>query len=117
MADRIAVQPGNWEVDSFGDGNDVVLFSNVLHGPASNTPMKLSKAYNSLTDGGLLVIQEFLLNDARTGPLIPALFNMMVGAYSKAELFAIIEEAGFCEAKLVNNCEKIGSSWIVAKKH
>ena len=116
MQDRVSVQEGNWETDSFGQDNDVVLLSNVLHGSGSGAAMKLSKAYDSLIGGGLLVIQEFLLNDQKTGPLIPALFNIMVGAYSKAELFSIIEKCRFREAKVVANCEKLGFSWIVAKK-
>jgi len=116
MQDRVSLQQGNWETDSFGQDNDVVLLSNVLHGSGSGAAMKLSKAYDSLIGGGLLVIQEFLLNDQKTGPLIPALFNIMVGAYSKAELFSIIEKCRFREAKVVANSEKLDFSWIVAKK-
>ena len=78
--------------------------------------MKLRKAYNSLVGGGLLAVQEFLLNDEKTGPLIPALFNVMVGAYSAAELLALIENAGFGNPKVVKTCEQIGCSWITASK-
>ncbi len=116
MQDSVSIRQGNWETDSFGRDNDVVLLSNVLHGSGSGAAMKLSKAYDSLIGGGLLVIQEFLLNDQKTGPLIPALFNIMVGAYSKAELFSIIEKCRFRKAKLVADCEKLGSSWITAEK-
>jgi hypothetical protein len=116
MQDRITFQEGNWDADDFGEGNDVVLLSEVMHGADSQAEMKLKKAYDSMTAGGLVVIQEFLINDEKTGPLIPALFNMMVGAYSKRELLGIIEWAGFTEAGLAASDEKIGSSWIVAKK-
>jgi len=47
MHDRISVRQGDWTTDSFGDDNDVVLFSNVLHGPGSDAEMKLGKAYDS----------------------------------------------------------------------
>ena len=116
MQERGVLQEGNWETDRFGEDNDVVLLSDVMHGPESKAQMKLKKAYDSLVSGGLVVIQEFLLNDKKTGPLISALFNIMVGAYSKAELFSLIEKAGFYEPKLVADCEKIGSSWITAGK-
>ena len=116
MADRISVQAGNWDTDTFGADYDVILLSNVLHGPESNAKMKLSKAYESLIGGGLLVIQDFLLNDEKTDPLVPALFNMMVGAYSKKDIFALIEENGFCRSKLVAECERIGSAWITTEK-
>lgn len=116
LQDRVSVQQGNWDTDDFAEGNDVVLFSNVLHGPSSNAQVKLSKAYDSLIDGGLLVIQEFLLNDEKTGPLIPALFNIMVGAYSANELLSIIEKQRFLEPGVVASCDEIGSSWITARK-
>lgn len=113
---RVSVQEGNWETDDFGENNDVVLLSNVMHGPGSGTQAKLKKAYNSMLPNGLLVIQEFLLNDQKTGPLIPALFNIMVGAHSQAEVFSIVKEVGFTEPKLIISCEKPGSSWITAGK-
>jgi predicted O-methyltransferase YrrM len=116
VADRISFSRGSWETDDFGRDNDVVLMSNVLHGSNSQAQMKLLKAYNSLISGGLLVIQEFLLNNSETGPLIPALFNVMVGAYSENELISIIEEAGFSNPKIVAQNEDIGCSWITAEK-
>jgi hypothetical protein len=116
MQDRVTTRPGSWENDDFGQGNDVVLLSNILHGPNSNAQMKLAKASNSMTGSGLLIIQEFLLDDDKTGPLIPALFNIMVGAYSRAELIAEVAHAGFVNAKLVSTSENIGCSWVTAVK-
>jgi SAM-dependent methyltransferase len=116
MESRISVREGNWETDSFGSGYDVVLLSNVLHGADSSAAMKLKKAWDCLDRGGLLVIQEFLLNEDKTGPLIPALFNVMVGAYAGAELFSVIEEAGFSSPELVLQNEAIGCSWVTAIK-
>lgn len=116
MQDRISLQEGNWDTDDFGEGNDVVLLSDVMHGPGSGAEMKLKKAYDSMVDGGLVVIQEFLLNDEKTGPLVSALFNVMVGAYSKTELISVIESAGFTNAELVVSSEELGSNWVTAKK-
>jgi hypothetical protein len=112
LKDRISVQEGSWDRDSFEEGNDVVLLSNVLHGPSSNARVKLRKARDSLIVGGLLVIQEFLLNDKKTGPLIPALFNIMVGSYSEGELLSLLEEEGFAEANVVASSEELGCGWI-----
>ncbi len=116
IQDVITVREGDWETDDFGEDNDVVLLSDVMHGPGSKAQMKLKKAYDSLLCGGLVVIQEFLLNDRKTGPLIPALFNVMVGAYSQAELFGIVEETGLIKPKLVISSEELGSSWVTAGK-
>lgn len=116
MEDRIDFAPGNWDDDEFGNNNDVVLFSNVLHGPTYNVEHKLAKAHASMTKGGLLVIQEFVLNNEKTGPLISALFNVMVGAYSQNELLAVIIAAGFTNAIIAAKDDEIGSCWITAEK-
>ena len=116
MQDKVSIRQGNWDTDTFGEGYDVVLLSNVLHGPASEAEMKLNKAYDSMVGAGLLVIQDFLLNDEKTGPLIPALFNIMVGAYSICELLRITKEAGFVRAAVVVSSQQIGSAWITAEK-
>ena len=116
MQDRVATQAGNWETEAFGEGNDVVLLSNVLHGSGSKAKMKLKKAYDSMVQGGLLLVQDFLLNDEKTGPLIPALFNVMVGSYSCSELLSIIKEAGFEHTKVIVSSQEIGFTWITAEK-
>lgn len=116
MQDRVTTQAGDWDTDAFGEGNDVVLFSNVLHGPGSKAEIKLNKTYDSMAGDGLLVVQDFLLNDEKTGPLIPALFNVMVGTYSRCELLSIIKETGFVNAGVVVSSQEIGFTWITAKK-
>jgi hypothetical protein len=78
--------------------------------------VKLKKAFESMVSGGLLTIQEFALNDDKTGPEIPALFNVMVGAYSKAELVDEITKAGFVNPQVVTESEEIGCTWITASK-
>ena len=116
MEDRVSIHEANWDTDEFGSDYDVVLFSNVLHGENSKARMKLEKAYESMVSGGLLVIQDFLLNNDKTGPLKESLFNIMVGTYSKEELLYEISEAGFVKVKVVVQAEEFGSSWVTAVK-
>jgi ubiquinone/menaquinone biosynthesis C-methylase UbiE len=116
MQGRITLQVGDWNKDEFGTGYDCLLMSNILHGPSSQAPMKLAKAFRALESGGLLIVHDFLLNDEKTGPLPAALFNLMVGAYSVGELMAIIEEAGFKDVRLVAYLPKRGSGLITATK-
>jgi hypothetical protein len=113
---RIGVQEGSWETDEFGRGYDAALLSNVLHGAGSQAGMKLRKAYAALEAGGLLAVQEFVLNDAKTGPLVPALFNVMVGAYSRAELAGEIEKAGFVDVQAAGQDAAVGSLWLTARR-
>jgi ubiquinone/menaquinone biosynthesis C-methylase UbiE len=114
MQGRITLQVGDWNKDEFGTGYDCLLMSNILHGPSSQAPMKLAKAFRALESGGLLIVHDFLLNDEKTGPLPAALFNLMVGAYSVGELMALIEEAGFKDVRLVAYLPKRGSGLITA---
>lgn len=116
MKERVSTRAGNWDTDAFGENNYVVLLSNILHGSGSKAEMKLKKAYDSMVGGGLLLVQDFLLNDEKTGPLIPALFNMMVGAYSRGELLSLIKAAGFINDKVVVSSQEIGFTWITAEK-
>lgn len=103
LGDRIHFQVGNWETDEFGRDYDALLMSNILHGPGSMAPEKLIKAYAALTDGGLLVVQDFLLDNDLSGPLSAALFNLRIGAFTVEQMLSVIEEAGFERVSLVSN--------------
>ncbi|MCZ7572305.1 MAG: methyltransferase [Ardenticatenaceae bacterium] len=100
--DRIDFQAGNWETDQFGHGYDALLMSNILHGPGSRAREKLVKAYSTLAEGGLLVVQDFLLDNDLSGPLPAALFNLRNGAFTVDQMLAVIEEAGFERVSLVS---------------
>jgi predicted O-methyltransferase YrrM len=115
LSDRIHLQPGDWNEDEFGADFDAVLLSMAMHGAGSQAAMKLGKAFRALNPGGWLLVQEFLLNAEKTGPLLPALFNLMVGAYSLPELLAEIEAAGFVGAGLRAVGDR-GNSLVVARK-
>jgi SAM-dependent methyltransferase len=115
LQDRIHTQAGNWDTEEFGDGNDVVLFSNVLHGPSSNARMKLDKAFRSMVPGGLLVAHDFVLDEEKTGPLVPALFSLWAaGVYSSRELIEEMRDAGFSDPSIRVVDEALGSTWITA---
>ena len=116
LSDRITTVTGSWDTDEFGAGFDAAIMSNIMHGKNDDALMKLKKAYNALEPGGLLAVQEFLLNDEKDGPVIAALFNMMVGAFSQSELLDVITQAGFADAKIVSVNETIGSGWVTAQK-
>jgi hypothetical protein len=116
MADRVGTVVGDWDKDEFGQGHDVLLLSNIMHGPTSGAETKLAKAGRALVPGGLLIVQEFLLNAEKTGPLIPAIFNVMVGAFSEPELKSRIAAAGFADLKVFPMPEKAGTTVVTAVK-
>ena len=116
MADRVGARPCDWNADAFGTGHAAVLLSNVLHGPSSRAEMKLAKAHRALEPGGALIIQDFLLNDEKTGPLHPAIFNVMVGAFSRKELAERVEAAGFADLRFAPMPEDVGTTLLLAAK-
>lgn len=118
MAGRVRAQVGDWNEVEFGNADrEVVLMSNVLHGPESQAEMKLAKAHGALVPGGLLIVQDFLLNPEKTGPLIPAVFNLMVGAFSLTEMIDRITAAGFSEPGVQPMPERVGTTILTAEKH
>jgi ubiquinone/menaquinone biosynthesis C-methylase UbiE len=116
MSGRVAAVVGDWDKDDFGEGNDVVVLSNIMHGAGDKAEMKLAKAHKSLVPGGLLIVQDFLMNAEKTGPLIPALFNVMVGAFSLPEMTQRIAAAGFAKLRVRPMPENVGTTVITAEK-
>jgi precorrin-6B methylase 2 len=102
LADRVEFAGGDFLQDELPKGQDVAWLSQVLHGENPQDAARLVKnAAASLNPGGLLVIQEFVINNDRSGPAHPALFslNMLVGtnggqAYTLDEIRAMMESAG-----------------------
>jgi len=116
MSDRVRTAICDWNEDEFGTGNDVVLLSSVLHGPTSGAEMKLKKTHKSMKPGGVLIVQDFVMNAEKTGPLIPALFNVMVGAFSLPELAGRIEDAGFEGVRVQPMPDDAGTTVLTATR-
>lgn len=107
LSDRIAFTSGDFIAKEIKGRFDVAWLSHILHSEgAQGCAVVLAKAVAALEPGGLLLVQEFILDDAQAGPLFPALFslNMLLGtptgqAYAEGELCAMLETAGLREVK------------------
>lgn len=107
LTERIAFVAGDIVVDRIGTGFDVVWISHLLHSEGPETCAAiLAKAAAALNEGGLLLIQEFILDDSRDAPLQPALFslNMLIGtpagqSYAQGELCDLMTQAGLRDVK------------------
>lgn len=105
VEDRITLRAGDYFRDDFGRGNDVVLLSAILHSMAPRScRLLLRKSYDSLISGGLVVVQEGLIDPDGTSPVWAALFslNMLVNtgegrSYSGSEIAGWMREAGFVQ--------------------
>lgn len=107
LAHRVAFVPGDFHADPLPGGFDVVWLSHVLHadGPTACAAL-LRKAVASLNPGGIMMVQEFILDDAKCGPQFPALFslNMLLGtetgqSYSGSELSELMTGAGLSDVQ------------------
>ncbi|NVN92453.1 MAG: methyltransferase domain-containing protein [Desulfuromonadales bacterium] len=107
LSHRITVVSGDITSDPIGKDFDVVWISQLLHseGPQSAAAI-LKKAAQALVPGGMIVVQEFILDNMRTAPPFPALFslNMLINtthgqSYSQGELEEMLANAGVTDIK------------------
>jgi len=90
-------------------GHDCVLLSMILHDWSEHDDRQiLRKCYEVLPSGGLLVVSELLVDDAKTGPPAAALMslNMLIETvggrnYTAAEYAAWLDETGFDRLRTV----------------
>lgn len=102
MEGRIDFVAGDFTRDELPGGYDVAWLSQILHSQSPDMAARVvRKAGQALVNGGLLLIQEFTLDDDRTGPQHPALFslNMLLQtaegqAYTQSELTTFMHDAG-----------------------
>lgn len=102
LSGRISFESGDFTADRINGRFDVAWLSHILHGegPAECSAL-VKKAVSALEPGGMILVQEFILDDAMDGPLFPALFslNMLLGtpggrSYSQGELIDMLAAAG-----------------------
>jgi SAM-dependent methyltransferase len=108
VGDRYHLIPGSaFDVD-FGDGYDLALITNLLHGFDTQDCTKLmGKVHAALNLGGRAAIAEYVPNPDRVSPPIAAAFSLTMlaatpsgDAYTFAELEGISKAAGFTRVEL-----------------
>jgi len=103
VGDRHSTVPGDAFTVDWGAGYDLALITNFLHHfdvPTCTGFLRRVRA--ALVPGGRVAVLEFVPNEDRTSPPIPAAFalTMLAGtkggdAYTMAELTAMLKDAGF----------------------
>jgi hypothetical protein len=100
---QVTTMEGDYLKDGFGSGNDAVLLSSMMNQESPEVNKRtFRKAFDSMVSGGLLILQEQMLNADKTGPVLSALIgvNQLIhtpagAAYSDKEISSWLEEAGF----------------------
>jgi 16S rRNA G1207 methylase RsmC len=109
LAARYATICGSaFEVD-WGSGYDLVLLPNFLHHfDTAGCTAILRRAHAALAPGGRVAIVEWVLNDDRVSPPVPALYTMTMlfttpagNTYTAVELAAMLADAGFASPVVV----------------
>lgn len=106
LRDRISTRAGDIWTDSF-PAADLHFYSLVYHDwPPEKCAVLSAKSFESLPIGGRIVIHELLVDDNRDGPLVPALFSVIMllwtegRQYSAGELVGLLRHAGFSDIKV-----------------
>jgi SAM-dependent methyltransferase len=108
VEDRFSALPGSAFDLEFGGDYDLVLLTNFLHhfSPAKNEAL-LNKVHAALKPGGRAAALEFVPNDDRISPPVPAKFSMMMlggtaegDAYTFRELEQMFLSGGFSRCEL-----------------
>ena len=104
---RVTVHAADMLADSWPDGYDVHLFSNVLHDwdvPLVSRLLERSAA--ALPAGGLVIVHDAHLNAEKTGPLAVAEYSALLmhstegRCYGVSEMEQLLVKAGFEHVKM-----------------
>jgi predicted O-methyltransferase YrrM len=110
MTERVGTQVGNYlDDDSFGENYDIALMSSMLNQESPEVLKAiLTKAKAALNDGGLMIVQEQLLDDDKNGPRLPAVIglNQLIHTpggqnYCGREIMDFMEAVGFADVHYV----------------
>lgn len=108
VASRFHTIAGSALEAPFGEDYDLVLLTNFLHHFDLPTCKKvLSKVYAALQRGGRAAILEFIPNEDRVSPAVPAQFSLMMlattpagDAYTYSQYEAALRGVGFQKSEL-----------------
>jgi 3-hydroxy-5-methyl-1-naphthoate 3-O-methyltransferase len=124
MQERVTVHPGNYFLDEFAGGNDLVLLSNSLQTEGGTTcRMLLGKVFKALAPGGQLVIHGVMPNQDRVTPPQPALFPLQMllscpegDAHPAEDICSWAAEAGFVDLTVARLAAPAFTSLILGRK-
>jgi O-methyltransferase/methyltransferase family protein len=123
VADRFDYLEGDFREVDFGTGFDLAILGHIVHGEGADWGKRLlGRVCDALSDGGMLLIGEFVPNDERSGPAWPLLFglNMLINTqagdvFTMREYRAWLKEAGFRKVAAMPAAEHV-SPLILATK-
>jgi cyclopropane fatty-acyl-phospholipid synthase-like methyltransferase len=124
LVDRVELIAGDYRVDHIPGRYQAIFLSNIIHGEGENENGRLmAKLFLSLEPAGRIIIKDHILNDARTGPPVGALFSMLMllttfkgRCYSFSEVSQWLEGAGFKRIEQRPLPPPLTSSLVIGQK-
>ena len=122
MTSSVTTMAGDYLVNDFGHGYDLVFISAVVHinSPGENLRL-IRKAAEALNPGGQVVIRDHVMSEDRTQPETGAIFalNMLVGTlhgdtYTENEMREWMEQSGL--TKILRKETAGGASLMIGRK-
>ena len=113
---------GNYLNINFGSGYDIILLSAIVHiNSYDQNKIIIKKCGDALNNSGIVIINDFIMNDDRTQPYHGAIFslNMLVGTengdtYTENEMTDWFKSAGF--SKIERKKTSFASDLIIGIK-
>lgn len=113
---RFKPYPGDFVRDELPAGFDVAIASNIVHLYGAGVNQKLmEKIFHAINPGGVALVIDFYLDEAKTGPLFPALFGLgasLMGkgprTYSPGDVRSWMEASGFQDIGYRNLTRLVG---------
>ncbi|MFW6198879.1 MAG: methyltransferase [Acidobacteriota bacterium] len=109
LSDRIDAVAGDFRADDLGRDYDLVFISEATHAISGSENRDLvRRGAAALRPGGRLVVQDFILEDDRTGPSFAALFSLEMmmttrsgGTYTRSEVRDWMTAAGLTDVEVM----------------
>jgi SAM-dependent methyltransferase len=122
LSDRVKTISGDYEVDELGQDFDLVFLSAIIHSNSeSGNRGLLRKCVGALKPKGQLIVQDFIVDEDRTGPPFAVLFalNMLVGTesgdtYRESEVREWMREAGL--SGIGRKDTEFGTTLLIGRK-
>jgi (2Fe-2S) ferredoxin/predicted O-methyltransferase YrrM len=110
VAAQVSIRSGDMLHGDLGSGYDIIMLNAICHMFSEEQNRDIfRRARKALAPNGRLVVQDFILNADKTGPVHAALFsvNMLVGteagaSYNEKEFTTWMKDAGFGEVRRIS---------------
>ncbi len=122
LLDKFNFIEGDYLIQDFKNSYDLILLSAIVHiNSYEQNKMLIKKCSDALNKNGIVIINDFVMNDDRTQPYHGALFsiNMLVGTvsgdtYTEGEMKEWFESAGL--SKIERRNTSFGSDLMIGIK-